>query len=128
MSIDDIRSLLPQDRTDDARVKAIIALGYPTVVPIVPDLLKWLQDYNWPIAKAIAPFLVTIGVPLVPNLRDILMTADDEWKFWIMTKIIAKSPEIAQGLQDELERIATNPTASERSSDLDNVAQEILHQ
>lgn len=124
--MNDLKSLLPKHRLDETNAIAITSLGYPAVDSVLPDLLYWLQDYNWPVAKVIAPFLATIGTPLIPHLRDILMTTDDEWKYWIMTLIIAKSPEVTQGLQPELNRLATHSTQSEKSSTLDVIAQEIL--
>lgn len=128
INMDDIKQLLPKHRLDEANALAIIVLGYPAVESVLPDLLYWLQDYNWPVAKVIAPFLSTIGTPLIPYLHNILMTTDDEWKYWIMNLLIAKSPELVRLLHDDLQHIATVPTENERSSKLDVLAQEILQQ
>jgi hypothetical protein len=127
-STNDKKSLLPQNKLDVASAEAIVALGQADTYELIPDLLHWLQDYNWPVAKVLAPFLETFGISLTPYLRDILMTNDGEWKYWIMRLIIAKSPQVAKLLHDDLQRIAMSPTESERSSELDILAQEILQQ
>jgi hypothetical protein len=53
----DLRELLPRNTHDHQAASAVIALGYPAVAPILPDLLEWLQDYNWPVSRPIAEFL-----------------------------------------------------------------------
>lgn len=42
------RELLPKDKFDLERATALVSTGYPTVAPILPDILGWLQDGNWP--------------------------------------------------------------------------------
>src|SRR3954454_25322905 len=53
----DPRQLLPRDKLDVAGARAVIALGYPAVAPVLGDLLEWLQDCNWPVSRPIADFL-----------------------------------------------------------------------
>ncbi len=38
--------LLPRDKHDVAAVERLAALGYPTVEPVLPELLEWIQDIN----------------------------------------------------------------------------------
>jgi hypothetical protein len=126
LDVNDIRSLLPQHKSDVDRACTVVERGYPAVASILPELLEWIQDYNWPVAKVLAAFLVTIGVPLVPELRRALHTTDEVWKYWILKEIVANSPEVAEELADELARLATSPTLHEMEEDLNLVAQEIL--
>ena len=85
--MDDIHALLPQDKCDLERARALVALGYPAVVPVLPELMVWLQDMNWPVAEIVAPFLATIGLPLVPHIRQVLATDDEAWKMWVMQEL-----------------------------------------
>jgi hypothetical protein len=111
---------------DIERAEAAVAAGYPAVEPILFELLEWLQDLNWPVAQVIAPFLATIGSPLVSPIRRILQTDDEIWKRWILTEIVEKSAELASAFRDELARLADSPTETEIEAELDDDARYIL--
>src|SRR5688500_18615540 len=51
----DINSLVPRNKHDRKRAAAAIAAGYPAVAPVLPEMLEWLQDMNWPVAQDLAP-------------------------------------------------------------------------
>jgi uncharacterized protein DUF5071 len=124
---DDIRNLLPKDKFDLDNARAIVNLGYPTVAPILPDLFKWLQDINWPVAHVIAPFLSTIGRPVIPEVRHILNTDDGIWKLWVLGHVVNDLPiEAIADLHDELLRIVTNPTEDEIVEEVVAKVEEIL--
>ncbi len=123
---DDIRLLLPQHKADVERASAIVARGYPRVAPVLPELIAWLQDGNWPVAHVVAPFLATIGTPLLPEIRRVLQTTDDIWKYWLLAGVVAESPDLAHALRDDLTRLASAPTAGEAAEEVDLVAREIL--
>ncbi|MCP1845238.1 hypothetical protein ACVIHI_001841 [Bradyrhizobium sp. USDA 4524] len=122
----DLAALLPRDKFDTERAEAIVALGFPAVEPIVPALLEWMQDMNWPVARVLQPFLAGIGTPLYPHLRRILQTDDDVWKNWTLRFIVAQSAELQAKLRTDLERLATSPTAGEQAEELDIVAKDLL--
>jgi hypothetical protein len=124
----DIRSLVPQDKHDIERANAVIAAGYPAVASILPDLLEWLQDYNWPVAHVLAPFLLSIGSPLIPHISYVMDTDDEVWKYWMMGLIMLESREVALAFREELERIAYSPTEREILEELQGQAQRTLEE
>ena len=117
--------LVPQDKMDVQRAEAAVAAGYPTVEPILMELLEWIQDYNWPVAHVLNPFLATVGMPLEHHLRKILRGDDNGWKYYVL-EIVENSCELTTALQDQLERIATSPTNGEKEEELDQLAREVL--
>lgn len=123
---DDIRSLIPQDKLDTDRAEQVVAAGYPAVEPILPELLEWIQDCNWPVAQVIAPFLATIGMPLLPHIRAVLATDDVMWKYWVIGYLLKNSPELATALREELTRYANSPTPEESEVELDQIAKGVL--
>ena len=121
-----LRSQLPKHKRDLQAARAIVTRGFPAVAPVLPELLEWLQDCNWPVAHVLAPFLATIGLPLLPDIRQVLQTDDNQWKYWVLGEVVGQCPELAVALRDELTRLATAPTPLEVSDELHLVAQEIL--
>ena len=119
----DVKSLIPRSKMDTERAEAAVAAGYPTVAPILPELLEWLQDMNWLVAGVLAPFLASIGSPLIPHIRNIFTTDDEIWKYWIMSRIMRESREVAEAFRGELERIAYSPTDNERHEELNEEAE-----
>ena len=122
----ELHELLPKDKHDLDRAKALVSIGYPTVAPILPDLLEWLQDGNWPVAHVIGPFLASIGKPLTEEVRRILQSQDHLWKYWILLDVVAHSPELATALYPELVKIAEGDTVDEDEKEVKEVAREIL--
>jgi hypothetical protein len=120
--MNDIRSLMPQGKHDIERANAIVAAGYPAIAPVLPDLLVWLQDFNWPVARVLAPFLISIGSPLIPHVRSIMDTDDEVWKYWIIVVIMRESREVAQAFREDLERFAYSPMPREVDEGLNEAA------
>jgi hypothetical protein len=83
----DIRELVPRHKRVD-RARAAVEAGYPAVATILGELIEWLQDYNWPVAHVLEPFLRTIGEPLVPHIWHVLRSDDELWKYWVISLLI----------------------------------------
>jgi hypothetical protein len=124
---DDPRELLPRHKSDFERVQAVIALGYPAVAPILPDLLVWLQDGNWPISRPVAQFLTSIGEPVFPLVREVLAGTDGSWKYWCIELLVrALTRARAESFRSDLQGLAYHPTADDRSEEVDERAREAL--
>jgi hypothetical protein len=117
---------VPRDKHDHESANRAIAAGYPAVEPVLWDLLEWIQDMNWPVAQDLAPFLASIGKPLIPHIKKAFETEDHIWKYWIMQEVFLESPEVAADFRDELRRIAYNPTESEITEELPEDALHVL--
>ena len=99
---------------------------FAEIEPIVPALLEWTQDRNWPVAAILCPFFASIGSPLVPYLRQVLETEDGGWKYDVIVSIVAHSPELCVALASDLRRMAGNPTAAEEKEEVNLAASEAL--
>lgn len=124
--MDDIQKLIPQHKFDTERAQAVIQTGYPAIEPILPQLLEWIQDMNWPVALILAPFLSSIGNPLAPHIKIILSSNDEIWKYWILNRIVQASSELAISLRREIERLAFTPTAQEVTEEVNIAALEVM--
>ena len=105
----EIRKMLPLNKDDVAAIEAIAARAYPAVQPILPDLLKWIRQDSWPVAKPIREFLFTIGPRLAPQVREALGSQDDSLKAVVLRRIVGEWPgDDVRGLSDQLFLIATD--------------------
>lgn len=86
------------------------------------QLLEWLQDMNWPVARVLAPFFQSIGVDLAPYLRQVLQTQDEVWKYWVIQAVVAGSRPLTQALEPILRQILEHPTDSEHKEEVDVAA------
>jgi hypothetical protein len=103
-------------------------MGYTIdeVRPIIPDLLIWLQDMNWPVARPVANYLVTIKEYMTFEILEVLKGDDDLWKYWVLLEFYSEEkPNDLQTIQ-VLERMANHPTYGEKENDIDQIAKNIL--
>ena len=115
--------IVPTNKFDIAAAERAVALGWPGVQPVISELLEWIQDYNWPVARTLAPFLASVGRPLAPYVRPIFEGDDEVWKYWVIDAVLANAPdELVEEFTPLLDRIADHPTLGERTEELDQVA------
>lgn len=102
------QKFLPRNKHDFEKLNVLIAAGPDAAIPILGELLTWLQDINWPIAIPLADFLVTVGEPLLPHLKKVLLSHDDMWVYWVLQAVVAKLPkDLVRHLEPELRSLAT---------------------
>lgn len=121
-----LRELLPKDKFDLERANALVSIGYPTVAPLLSELLEWLQDGNWPVSKIFSPFLASVGTPLAEEIRKILRTEDHLWKYWVLLRVVAYSSELATALYPELVKIAESDPLDTDEKEVKSIARELL--
>jgi len=122
----ELSTAIPRHKHDLEAARSAVALGWPAVAPIAPQLLEWVQDMNWPVAPILAPLLASAGASLATNIRDIFKSEDEVWKYFVIQAVVAQSNEMCRVLQSDLRRIASQPTAAEHKEEVDLVAREAL--
>lgn len=119
-----IKHLLPKDKFDIESVENLQNFSFEEIQPIVPDLLKWLQDCNWPVSKPIFNFLLPFTENISSNLLEILQGTDDIWKYWILSGF---GDSITNNLViEEIKRIAFKPTKNEINEGIGEIALELI--
>ncbi|AJY77931.1 hypothetical protein VN24_21915 [Paenibacillus beijingensis] len=123
----DIRELIPKHKKDFESIEKLKTLDLEELKLILPELLEWLQDMNWPIAREIQTILLHFPEDLTPHIRRIFRTSDGEWKYWILYSLLTDLPKhILIDLKPDLERINNYPTEDEKSSDLKYIVEDLL--
>lgn len=54
---------LPKHSGDVDAARELVALGYPEVAPVLPQLFQWLETNGSPVERVIRPFLAELGAP-----------------------------------------------------------------
>ena len=84
-----IQKLIPSNKFDDSHINELKQLSHDEIRPILPNLLEWIQDYNWPIAKQILSILLQHEDDVTPLVLEILQKSTDSmWKYWLMNLYI----------------------------------------
>lgn len=120
-----IRKLIPKHKDDQEVIEGLKKLSFEEIKPIVPDLLEWLQDMNWPIARPVADVLEKYSDQLVPDILKILKTNDGIWKLWVLMHLSRNTKDKA--LLKEIERIAISPIRDEFEEEVNIEANAILN-
>lgn len=119
---------LPRDKHDFERVNQLKNLSREELVLLLPGLMEWVQDMNWPIAEEVSELLLTCPDEIIPLIKDVLVTNDDIWKYWCLIILVEKLPkDLIVQLKSGLIRLVESPTAGEKLEELDEIALEILH-
>jgi hypothetical protein len=118
--------LVPGSKDETDLAKKLVALGYPAVEPVIAEIVEWVEDANWPVAKVFLPFLARIGAPLVPHVRYVLQSQDEQWKRVVLDHIVSESGVLAHGLSVDLLRLIDTPTEAEQAEGLHTKAEELF--
>ena len=121
-----IGQLRIRNKSDLENARAIVEIGYPAVEPLISHLMEWMQDGNWPVAQIVGPFLASIGRHALKDVRHVLNSTDDTWKYFVLCWVVGESPDLASELRAELNQLAHSPTPAERTEELDQIASGIL--
>ncbi len=122
----DLSELIPGSKDETGKAAKLVTLGYPAVAPVLGEILEWVEDANWPVAKVFLPFLGRIGAPLVPHARYALQSQDEQWKRVVLEHIVSQSGPLAHGISVDLLRLIDTPTAAERDEGLHTIADELF--
>ena len=97
------------------------------ILPLLPNLLEWIQDMNWPVATSVLELLLTFPEEIVVHVQDVLSSDDDNWKWFILNDLVIKLPiESRVQFREYLTRVSETPTHNELAEGLDEIAKEIL--
>ncbi|MBU5445553.1 DUF5071 domain-containing protein [Paenibacillus sp. MSJ-34] len=122
-----LRDIIPKHKLDFDSINKLKAHDKDALRPIVPDLLMWLQDINWPIASEISDILLQFDKELFPYIREVLHSDDSLWKYSILIKIIDRmAPTDKFELKQDLEKLSNNPDLNDKEEGIDEISKEIL--
>ena len=102
--------MIPKDKFDIEAVEQLKQADEAVVVPLLPQMLEWIQDMNWPVAEPMLEVLLQYPNELTPLVEQVLMGDDDMWIYWCLVKVVPVLPFYSKlVLADAVEKIASQP-------------------
>ena len=124
-----VKDLVPKNIFDFSGIEELKKLSDEEIAPVIPDLLAWMKDMNWPVAKEMPDLLALHQKVLIPHIIEILQPEqpDGDWKTYIIDFLLPLLDEkYLLMLKSSLERIAQNPTSGEIAEGTNMAAEDIL--
>jgi hypothetical protein len=104
---------MPKNKSDSTAASAIVKLGYPTVAPVMRDMLLWLRVYNSQVADIFAKFFAEITPQPVELIAKHIGTRSETLRNRILVDVLQSWPhEAIQPLSISLTTLATHPDIS----------------
>lgn len=102
---------LPQNKADDFLVEKLYDVDSIILKDSIHDLLEWMKDPNWPVARAIKELLPKkFGKEILIPLKNILDNSEDnQWIFSCLLMLKMFPFEVVSELKDDLQRYAFEP-------------------
>jgi len=126
----DVSDLIPKHKHDTSTIKQLMGLTEKEIQPILPALLEWMADMNWPVAPHIVKVLAQFPNGITPLIKQALSPeADDNiLKYWIISELLPQLPyENQYQLWHDFGRIADSPTDKEKMEEVDSLARKFEH-
>ncbi|MBD5496008.1 MAG: DUF5071 domain-containing protein [Lachnospiraceae bacterium] len=124
-----VKNLVPKNKFDFSGMEELMKLSDEEIEPVIPDLLAWMKDMNWPVAKEMPDLLALHQETLIPHIIEILQPEQEEsdWKYFIINYLLPLLDEkYLLMLKPALERIVKNPTRGELAEEANIAAEDFL--
>ncbi len=119
--------IVPHDKFDFATCERLNAASDAQIKPYLPELLEWLQDMNWPVARKVLSRIQSMDADLIEPVRNILTGTDSIWKYWILVSLLPETHKsVVKALAPELQNLAANATKDEIAEEVDIEARNLL--
>lgn len=104
--------IMPANGQDVSAARRIVELAYPTVAPVLGDMMKWMRVADSPVADVFAAFFAKLGDPSLAVIAEGLRKDNCWLRHQILTIVLPNWSDSAVGrLRDVLSMIATHPDA-----------------
>ena len=121
------REYIPTTKHDLRALESARAVGFPALNAHLPELLEWLQDANWPVAKPTASVLSEAGSEIATHIKVILRGDDAIWKFWTIELLVRNlNTDVFSDLRSDLLHLASHPKAIDKLENVDALAKQVL--
>lgn len=124
-----VEDLVPKNKFDFSGIAELKQLSDEEIEPVLPALLEWMKDMNWPVAREMPMLLAKHQKVIIPYIIDILQPEQLEcdWKSYIIYALLPLlDADYLVQLKPSLERIGECPTWGEEDEETNIAAKELL--
>src|SRR5688572_8502044 len=108
MDASSLKRLLPRNKDDAESARALVALGYPAVEPVLSQMLDWLKSNGSPVELVLRAFFADLGVQAVPVVQKALASRHDLLKYSVVKHVVCRWPaDAVSQLAPQLQGLAT---------------------
>jgi hypothetical protein len=123
MNRSELLALMPTSKNDADGALQIVGLGYPTVAPVLRDMLLWLRVADSPVTESFSRFFAGLAPPPIELIRQGLRNHSQTLRGRLLEEVLPGWPRQAvEPLAAELTALASQPDAA----DNDLAAMELL--
>ncbi|NMH28499.1 DUF5071 domain-containing protein [Flavobacterium silvaticum] len=120
--------LIPRDKEDLDFIERLKNKSIIEIKEIIPRLLVWLQDGNWPQATPIMKYFQPHVNEIDSELVEILKGNDPSWKYHIINGLLKNSPaKLNENLIAVLRELAQNPSIADQEEEINLLSEEVLN-
>lgn len=117
----------PRDKHDFPSLDLISASPPQTWIHLIPELLTWLQDRNWPISSRVNEVLLLNPTALVEPIRLVFKGNDEAWQSNCLELVRRMPRETRVQLKEDLETFAAGTSdETDREWDMRKDVDEVL--
>ncbi|KAJ7445185.1 hypothetical protein B0H11DRAFT_2087740 [Mycena galericulata] len=127
--LDASQAWVPRTKHDDLGMRTLeLVETAEEMQPLIPGMLEWLQDRNWPPFRGCWAQLARFPELAIDPIRVILRTGDDGWWEEALLKFLESEMPVKmrERARVEVERIAQQPTQDEIENDAWEAANDCL--
>ncbi|KAJ7512985.1 hypothetical protein B0H11DRAFT_1948288 [Mycena galericulata] len=126
--LDASQAWVPCTKHDDLGIRMLELVETAEMQPLIPGMLEWLQDRNWPPFRGCWTQLARFPELAIDSIREVLRTGDDGcWKEALLNFLESEMPvKMRERGRVEVERIAQQPTQDEIENDAWEAANDCL--
>ena len=120
-------NIIPKDKEDVNFIKNLERSDFNDIRKLIPDLLEWVKDGNWPQADLISQYLSPFINEFPDEIIFILKGKDEMWKYWVLKLLILDSEyKPMDRILFQIREIFLNPTKDDKEAEVDVIADEVL--
>lgn len=122
-----IDNIIPKDKEDIDFINNLKPKNIDEIKDIIPQLLEWTQDGNWPQAKLISDYFSPYINQIEDEIISILEGNDPTWKYWILSGLIYNLETKPSGrILSVINDLYKNSNSFDKEEDVDAIAQEVI--
>lgn len=120
-------NIIPQHKSDIHACERMVFAANKDIIAVLPQLLEWLKDINWPVASHIINRIKGLGADLNEPINEILMSEDGAWKYWVLTNLLPRADVgVTRRLLYYINNLMNHPTHNDQIKEVDIAAKDLL--